>query len=284
MHSLFSTTNLFQDYSYLYAFRYYYMRNYFALYFIFILPLFSAAQQTDSVQFKNTVTLQYEYYHFDKQFITDWHITGLEYKHETKKAAILGRLNYANRLSQNGWQGELEAYPKFSKKVYSYAGIGYSANMPVFPKFRAGYSLYVNLPKAVELEGGFRYLYFDRSLLIAVAGIGYYTGNWFLQARSFMSDNNGFNFAGLFTARRYFGEMNDYVWLQYGTGVSPDETRNIQFTTNQRLYSNRIIAGVRASVKRKNMLLFSLGYSRDEYKPSTFGNQLYGSVGYGKRF
>lgn len=260
------------------------MRNYFFAYFIFLLPVFAAAQESDSVLFKNTLTVQYEYFHFDKQFSSDWHITGLEYKHEIKKGAILGRLNYANRLSQNGWQGELEAYPKFSKKVYSYAGIGYSANMPVFPKFRAGYSLYVNVPKSFELEGGFRYLCFDKSLWIAVAGVGYYTGNWFLQARSFLSDNNGFNFAGLFTARRYFGEMNDYAWLQYGTGVSPDETRNIQFTTNQRLYSHRVIIGIKKSVQQKHILQFALGYSRDEYRPSAFGNQLYGSVGYGRRF
>lgn len=251
---------------------------------VFFLPFVLFAQQTDSSLFKNTVTVQYEYFHFDKQFNNDWHIAGIEYKHEAKKAAILGRFNYANRLAQNGWQAELEAYPKFSKNVYSYAGIGYSPNMPVFPTFRAGYSLYVNLPKAVELEGGFRYLYFDKNLLIGVAGIGFYTGNWFLQARSFVSDNNGFNFAGLFTARYYFGEMNDYAWLQYGTGVSPDETRNIQFTTNQRLYSNRLTIGIRKSIQQKHLLLFHTGYSRDEYQPKTFGNQYFGSVGYARRF
>lgn len=249
-----------------------------------LIPICLFSQQTDTLPFKNTITVQYDYFHFDKQFTNDWHIAGIEYKHEAKKTALLGRFNYANRLEQNGWQAELEAYPKFSKKVYSYAGIGYSPNMPVFPKFRAGYSLYVNLPKAIELEGGFRYLYFDKNLLIGVAGIGFYTGNWFLQARTFLSDNNGFNFAGIATARRYFGEMNDYAWLQIGTGVSPDESRNIQFTTNQRLYSNRITIGVRKSIQRKHLLLFHTGYSRDEYQPKTFGNQYFGSVGYARRF
>ncbi len=249
-----------------------------------MLPLFTLSQQTDSVSFKNTITVQYEYFHFDKQFTNDWHIAGIEYKHEAKKSALLARFNYANRLAQNGWQAELEAYPKFSKNVYSYAGISYSPNMPVFPKFRAGYSLYVNVPKAIELEGGFRYLYFDKNILVGVAGIGIYTGNWFLQARSFLSDNNGFNFAGIATARRYFGEMNDYAWLQIGTGVSPDETRNIQFTTNQRLYSNRITIGIRKSIQQKHLLLFHTGYSRDEYKAKTFGNQYFGSIGYARRF
>jgi hypothetical protein len=78
--------------------------------------------------------------------------------------------------------------------------------------------------------------------------------------------------------------MNDYAWLQYGTGVSPDETRNIQFNTNQRLYSNRVVIGLKKSFQQKNIIQLALGYSRDEYLPSTFGNQLYGSVGYGRRF
>lgn len=252
--------------------------------FLCLFPFFIKAQHLDSVPFQNMLTVQYDYFHFDKQFANDWHIAGLEYKYDAKKAAYLARFNYANRLAKNGWQAELEAYPRFSKKVYSYIGVGYSPNLPVFPKFRAGYSLYVNLPKAIELEAGFRYLYFDRNLLIGVAGLGYYTGNWFLQLRSFLSDNNGFNFAGMMTARRYFGEMNDYVWLQIGTGVSPDETRNIQFTTNQRLFSNRITIGIRKSVHREHLLLFHTGYSRDEYQVKTFGNQYTASIGYARRF
>ena len=94
----------------------------------------------------------------------------------------------------------------------------------------------------------------------------------------------GFNFAGIATARRYFGEMNDYAWLQIGTGVSPDESRNIQFTTNQRLYSNRVTIGIRKSIQRKHLLIFHTGYSRDEYQPKTFGNQYFGSIGYARRF
>jgi YaiO family outer membrane protein len=260
------------------------MRSHVLLLFFCSISVFVSGQQTDSVLFKNTLTVQYDYFHFDKQFSNDWHIAGLEYKHDAKKAAFLTRFNYANRLAKNGWQAEVEAYPRFSKKVYSYLGVGYSANMPVFPKFRAGYSLYINLPKAVELEGGFRYLYFDRTLLIGVAGVVYYTGNWFLQLRSFLSDNNGFNFAGMFTARRYFGEMNDYAWAQIGTGVSPDETRNIQFTTNQRLFSNRFTLGIRKSIWKKHLLLLHMGYSRDEYQVKTFGNQYTGSIGYARRF
>lgn len=230
------------------------------------------------------ITLLYDYAHFDQQFADDWHVAGLEYKHQTKAGAVLGRINYGNRLAKSGWQAEMEAYPVSSKKIYHYIGIGYSPNMPVFPKFRAGYSLYLNLPHAFELEGGFRYLYFNKSIWVGVAGTGYYFGNWYAQARSFFSNNNGFNFAGLLMLRRYFGEMNDYAWLQFGSGVSPDETRNIQFTTNQKLVSQRIVTGIRKSIQQQHLLIFSIGYSRDEYLPGIKGNQLFGSLGYARRF
>ena len=91
-----------------------YMRSRFLFSMLCLLPICLFAQQTDTLPFKNTITVQYDYFHFDKQFTNDWHIAGIEYKHETKKGALLGRLNYANRLAQNGWQAELEAYTKFS--------------------------------------------------------------------------------------------------------------------------------------------------------------------------
>lgn len=251
-------------------------------FFILMVQGYSSAQSNDSTS--NTITLTYDYFHFDKQFADDWHIAGLEYKRETKIGAVLGRLNYGNRLGQSGWQFEGEAYPKFSKKVYNYIGIGYSPDKPVFPEFRGGYSLFVNIPKRYEVEGGVRYLHFDKGIWIGVAGLTGYFGNWYLNARSYLSDNNGFNYSGLLTARRYFGEMNDYAWLQLGTGVTPDDNRNLQLGTNQKLHSTRVAAGIRKSIQKRNLLLFSLGYSRDEYMTDVKGNQFFATIGYGRRF
>ncbi len=115
------------------------MKNRFIVVAICIAACFSGvAQTTDSL--KNTLTVNYNYYHFDKQFTNDWQIGSLEYKRKTSSGAFLGRVNYGNRLQQKGWQFEGEAYPILSKKVYAYAGFSYATKMPVFPKWRSGAS------------------------------------------------------------------------------------------------------------------------------------------------
>jgi YaiO family outer membrane protein len=74
----------------------------------------------------------------------------------------------------DGLQYELESYPRFSKTFYAYANIGYSDNVGVFPKWKAGASLYANLPKAFEAELGIRYLYFNSAAYIYTLYIGKY--------------------------------------------------------------------------------------------------------------
>jgi len=243
----------------------------------------SQAQSTDSS--KHTLSITYDYNHFEKQFPDDWHIASLEYKHQLSRGAVLGRLNYGNRLQQSGWQGEIEAYPVLSKKVYAYAGIGFSNKTPVFPKWRTGVSLYITLPKAWEVEGGFRQLHFSESIWLGTAGLSKYVGNWLFNFRSFVAfedlTNNQSYFA---SARRYFNNGIDYVWLQAGSGVSPDETRNIQIGNSNNFSSRRITAGTKFSLAKQTQLLLSAGWSRNEYIKSIYDNQFNTTISISQRF
>ncbi|HEX2534134.1 MAG TPA: YaiO family outer membrane beta-barrel protein [Chitinophagaceae bacterium] len=255
-----------------------------SLILLLVLTGFTArSQQADSLT--HTLTLQHDYFHFDRQFAEDWHITGLEYKQKIGDHAVLGRVNRGSRLGSNGWQAEAEAYPVLSRKVYAYTGISYSDAMPVFPKWRGGASVFVNLPKAWEAEGGVRYLYFTEAAWIGTAGLSKYLGRYLLSFRSFfaldhLKDNQSF----FLTGRRYLRNERDFVWLQLGSGVSPDESRNIQLTANPLLSSRRIMLGGRFSFSRHNQLLFSAGYSRDEYQTNTYGNQLLATLGLSHHF
>jgi len=244
---------------------------------------FSQAQSSDSS--KHTISIGYDYNHFQKQYTDGWHIASLEYKRGLSQGAILGRLNYGNRLEQSGWQGELEAYPVLSRNVYAYAGIGFSSQMPVFPKWRTGASLYVTLPKAWEVEGGFRQLYFSESIWLGTAGVSKYVGNWLFNVRSYMAlkdlDNNQSYFA---SARRYFDNGIDYAWVQVGSGVSPDESRNIQLGSSVNFSSTRITAGTKLSVAQQTQLLLSAGWARNEYRKAVYDNQFNTTIGISRRF
>jgi YaiO family outer membrane protein len=241
------------------------------------------AQTTDSS--KHTISFSYDYNHFQKQFSDDWHIGSFEYKRQFSKGAVLGRLNYGNRLNQSGWQGEIEAYPVLSKKVYAFAGVGYANQMPVFPKWRSGLSLYVSLPKAWEVEGGIRQLHFTESIWLGTAGLSKYVGNWLFSARTYFAfedlTNNQSYFA---SARRYFNNGIDYAWMQAGSGVSPDESRNIQIGSINNLSSKRIMVGSKLTVAKRMQALLSVGWSRNEYQKGIYDKQLNTTIGLSQRF
>lgn len=193
--------------------------------------------------------------------------------------------NRSTRYGKEGVQFEAESYPVFSKKVYSYVGIGYSNAMPVFPKFRAGYSLFINLPEAFEVEGGFRYLDFDKDIFVYTLGASKYIGNWLINARSFLTPmDNRIEQSYLLTTRRYFGEHNQYAFLQAGYGISPDENRNIQLITNTSLKTYRISAGSWINITRTLQAQFEFGYSQNELSETVKNHQFFGTIGIAKKF
>lgn len=247
--------------------------------FCFLLSSCSALlAQKDSLQ--NTVSVTYDHTHFDKQFADDWQVGSLEYKRRTVLGSVLGRLNYANRFEKRGWQAEVESYPVISNKLYAFAGLSYAENVPVFSKWRAGATLYYNFAKGWEAEGGFRYLYFAESLWIGTAGISKYAGAWLFNARSFFSIHSPLGNQSFFLkGQRFLKNERDYIWLQVGSGVSPDESRNIQLNTVANLVSKRLTAGARFSVSRQIQLTLTAGYASDEYRVKVFGNQYNGTAG-----
>lgn len=245
--------------------------------------LSGAAAQTDSLQ--NTFSLSYEHTHFDKQFANDWRLFSLEYKRQTGKVILLGRLNGASRFQQNGWQGEVEAYPVISKKLYGFAGVSYAGDAPVFARWRTGASLYYNLAHGWEAEGGFRFLYFNQSIWMGTAGVSKYLGPWLLNARAFFSLNNPSpNQSYFLKAQRFLHNEKDYLWLQVGSGISPDESRSVQLNPAAMLVSQRVNTGAKISLNKTVQLTLAASYARDEYRVKTFGNQFSGLAGVGLRF
>ncbi|MBV9989350.1 MAG: YaiO family outer membrane beta-barrel protein, partial [Chitinophagaceae bacterium] len=121
----------------------------------------SLAERIKELSTRNKIGLSYDFVYFDKQFSDPWHLLSFDYTRRTGIGSITGRINYANRFRESGVQYELEAYPRLSKTFYTYLNIGYSDKVGVFPAWRGGFSLYINLPKSYEAELGFRYLKFS---------------------------------------------------------------------------------------------------------------------------
>jgi YaiO family outer membrane protein len=178
---------------------------------------------------KNNIKISYTLDVFEKGFHRDpWHLVALSYGRKTKLGRIETRINYASRFLDNGFQYELDAYPKLGKKDYLYFNYGFSDNT-LFPKNRFGLEWYHSFPKAFEGSVGMRMLYFENSTVdIYTATLGKYLGNFWMSLRSFVTPGSDeTSVSGSLQVRHYFSDPENYLGLRMGYGISPDDNRNL---------------------------------------------------------
>lgn len=234
---------------------------------------------------KNKIDLSYDYTYFDKRFDQPWHMLSFSYGRQTKIGTVLGRINYANKFGGGGVQGELEAYPRISNTFYSYVGVGYSGS-DIFPRYRAGFSLYANLPRSFEAELGFRYLYFSNSTWVYTASVGKYLSNFWFNLRTYLTPgesnlSKSFNF----TTRYYTAGADDFITLGLGTGISPDDQRNnINYEINTNLMSYKLNLAWQRTFAKQNIIGINGTWYYEEYRADTYGNQLNIGVSLMRRF
>lgn len=240
---------------------------------------------------KNKLGISYDFVHFDKQFDDPWHLASFDYGRQTKLGSVSARINYANRFKTDGLQFELDAYPKISSTFYTYASAGYSSDN-IFPNYRAGFSLYANLPASFEADAGFRFLRFDDNTWVYTLALGKYYKNYWFNLRSYLTPSvSSLSQSYSVNVRYYFGGADDYIKLGAGTGLSPDESSNIVLigglangTNSYKLKSNNLSLGFVHTIKTFNVLSLNASWLNQEFRKSTFGNQSTVSLSYQRRF
>lgn len=238
---------------------------------------------------KNKIGVSYDFVTFDKQFSDPWHLVSIDYGRNTGIGSITGRITYANRFKTNGYQYELEAYPRISNTFYSYVGLGYSDQIGVFPQWRGGFSLYANLPKSYEAELGVRYLKFTGSPTWVYTGyLGKYYKSWLFGARTYITPSNFTSTVSSsynISARYYYASADDMLGFNVGYGISPDDRFNaIQINGNTKLISYKAGIIFKKKVARFNVFTIDGGWFNQEYLPKTIGNQYQISVAWLRRF
>ena len=248
-----------------------------------IIALASSLKDASS---KNKISLTYDHTSFDKQFTDPWQIISMAYGRQTSFGSVIARVNYANRFAQNGVQGELDAYPRINKTFYSYVSFGYSGNVGIFPKYRAGVSLYANLPHSMEAEAGMRYLYFSGSTMVYTLQLSKYYKRFLFGARTYLTPSQAaISQSYSLSARYYFGGADDYLLVNMGTGISPDDNnQNIVFNSKYMLSSRQASATFNHTFLKRNVFSIGAGLINREYKPAVKGNQLNVSAGVSRRF
>lgn len=262
-------------------------------------PNFSEArafsQKIKDLSSKNQIGVNYDFVYFDERFSDPWHLASLSYGRSTGLGSITGRLNYANRFTNNGVQFEIDAYPRISNTFYTYVSGGISEKGGIFPRYRAGFSLYANLPKSFEADAGFRFLSFSKSTWIYTASIGKYYSNYWFNLRTYLTPSNeAISKSISLNIRYYLAGADDYLSFGIGTGLSPDNPENyflynsdnvlIGSTKAEKLKSTNISLGYRKSINQSNIFSIKVGAENQEYKLDEKGYQLSIGVGYNKRF
>jgi YaiO family outer membrane protein len=234
----------------------------------------------------NILSISYANSSFDKQYDKPWQFASISYSRPTALGSVTGRINYANRFGNSGMQGEIDAYPHISKMFYGYLSFGYSDKAGVFPNYRAGFSLYANLPKSFEAEAGLRYLYFTSATYIYTFYAGKYYKNYLFSARTYLTPSYaGISQSYSLAARYYFRGANDYIGLSGGKGLSPDETNQvILFNSKNRFSSEQVSARFNHTFLKWNVISISAGLINQEYAPDVYGKELDVSVGLSHRF
>ncbi|WP_233901727.1 YaiO family outer membrane beta-barrel protein, partial [Tenacibaculum piscium] len=236
----------------------------------------------------NQIGIYYNISSFLKEYPTkkSWHTTQLEYMKFTGGHSFGARVTYGKRFIDSAILYELESYPVFSNKFYSYINVSTSSKSDFFQKFGLKTSIYYAVFKWIEIETGFRYLSFNKANFTTyIAGATSYYNKFYLNARIFIGPKIEDDFIQNYqiNVRYYYSGAKDYLSIRLGTGISPDESsRFMPVTTN--LNSYYLTIGGEKSLKGNYNLLTSIGYLSEELRTDRIGNQLFGGIGLKYRF
>ena len=239
-------------------------------------------QKIDSL--KNRVSITYNPTFFEREGKESWNLLNMYYGRQTKYGTIIGRINYADRSYDDGFQFELEAYPKH-KNGYSFVNFAYS-NAAIFQKYRAAYSYLQNFKGGWEGELGVRYQYKFDHLFSYGGSVGKYIGSYWLNFRAYVTpDERRVSQSYALTGRYYLNTADDYFTAIIGTGISPDDrTRNFNFSERLNNKSFRLSLGYQQLLWKRNVIGILGTYNREEYVADRKENEYDIAINFQHRF
>lgn len=246
----------------------------------------------------NKIAFRFLYDYYEEPWLQQRVITGIAYHHTSDMGTVIGRWNFSDFILENesflekevSQQLELTAYPKFSEKAYGYFNYGYSPD-PLFPLHRSGIELFHALPMDFEASLGGRFLYINnpqnsREIIAYTGYIGKYYGNFWFAFRPFFTEGpHGLAESYNVETRYYFNNGKNYVSVQAGSGLVPDNPLNYQDPVSRNdLKKNHIAAGFKGFISKSFELELRAAYRRDQYQSGKYRDALRGNVSIGYVF
>ncbi len=198
-----------------------------------------------------------------RQDLDNWEGVSVDYRRRFDFGSVLGRVNYAHRFGDDGYQFEIDAYPRLRRKTYLFLNLGYSST-DLFPQWRSSAEVYHNFPDGWEASLGFRNLKFSSSdVTIFTATGARYFGNYWLSFRpNFVHKSDDDSLSGRLTLRRFLRGRYEYVEFSVGGGT--DEDLNVITQEQDSLDDFSARAEIRRRVSRDVILKGAIGYRSEE--------------------
>ena len=196
---------------------------------VFLLPLSLKAQndQTNPGFFRYFGARHF-YNTYHQPYGQHWHLTSLEIKGEDDLLALLGRINYGQRLinPQHPFQSvnmqyQVDAYPIINESNYFYLSCAYSASL-LFPTHQTR-TVYCHIfDQSIEASLGIYLMQWQTSFPIFTGSVGKYLKNYWISLRPYLvfRDERISQSYTLFL-RRYLKTPDDFFTLILGYGSSP---------------------------------------------------------------
>ncbi|WP_370425193.1 YaiO family outer membrane beta-barrel protein [Tenacibaculum dicentrarchi] len=238
----------------------------------------------------NQISVYYNASSFGAEYPTKktWHTKQLEYMKFVGAHSFGVRVTHSKRFTNDAILYELESYPVFSKKCYSYVNVSTSSNADFFQKLGIKASVYYSVLKGIEMEVGFRYLTFDTvSFTTYIVGITSYVGDFYLNAGVFIGPEIASGFIQNYQTniRYYYSGAENYIAIRLGTGISPDEpSKFIPVVSNINLNSYYATIGVTKTVTYNYNVSANIGYLIEEFRATKKGSQFLVGIGLKYRF
>lgn len=227
-------------------------------------------QQLRSQLLDNSLSAGFSYDQYSKYYSSS-KLAYVQASRTTPLGSVIARVNYAARFGKTAFQPEIDLYPRLFKGLYAYLNAGFSGES-LFPKQRYGAEIFASLPHSFEASAGVRYLNFgpDSKVTIYTGSAGYYTGNYWLSFRPYITPDSGrSSTSASLTVRRYFRNPEQYFSVRIGAGISP-ELLNTQVGPNvtakqfYNLRSHSISIGYQQPLSKRWTVNGSIGVNQQE--------------------
>lgn len=224
-----------------------------------LLALLAAASPAGAQELHDDwATVRYELTRFDDD-ADPWQYGSLELGARRPRLTPVGRVNWASRFGEDGYQLEADLYPARAGLGYAYLSAAWSEGAP-FPELRLAGELYASLPHAFEASAGVVYMDFGSDdVTVLVGSISKYAGNYWIALRPSWT-TVGSELAGTLLARRYLRTAGEFVTVRLFAGSTPEEIE----TRGTRLETLGMQADGQIELSRRWLVLPLASIAREE--------------------